>query len=69
MDIGRFILTNGLNGLLAMGLLLVGYIVFNIITPDWNFAEVFSEKGVSGGAIIVAAFLLGLSIVISSAAY
>lgn len=68
MDIGSFLLANVLNGIIALALLLAGYFTFDRMTPKWNFTEVFSEKGVSGGAIIVAAFLLGLSIVIAAAA-
>jgi uncharacterized membrane protein YjfL (UPF0719 family) len=68
MDIGSFLLANVLNGLIALALLLAGYFVFDRMTPKWDFTEVFSEKGVSGGAIIVAAFLLGLAIVVAAAA-
>lgn len=68
MDIGSFLLTNVFNGLIALALLLAGYFAFDRLTPSWDFTEVFREKGISGGAIIVAAFLLGLAIVIAAAA-
>ena len=69
MNIGSFLLANGLNGLMAMAMLLSGYFIFDKMTPKWDFTLVFKEKGVSGGAIIVAAFLLGLSIVIAAAGF
>jgi uncharacterized membrane protein YjfL (UPF0719 family) len=68
MDIGSFLLANVLNGLIALALLLAGYFVFDRMTPKWDFTEVFSEKGISGGAIVVAAFILGLAIVVAAAA-
>lgn len=69
MELGTFLLANLLNGIMAVILMLTGYKIFDKITPDWNFQEIFKEKGVSGGAIIVAAFLLGLALVIMGAAF
>ena len=69
MDILSFLLTNLINGIIALVLLLTGYKIFDKITPDWNFQEIFKEKGVSGGAIIVSAFLIGLALVIMGAAF
>lgn len=69
MELGTFLLANLLNGIMAVILMLTGYKIFDKITPDWNFEEIFKEKGVSGGAIIVAAFLLGLALVIMGAAF
>jgi len=40
-----------------------------MLTPEWDFTDVFSEKGVSGGAVVVAAYLLGLSIVIGATGF
>ena len=69
MNIWNFLLTNLLNGILSGALLLLFYFLFDKMTPKWDFTEVFREKGISGGAIIVAAFLLGLSIILSSATF
>ncbi len=69
MNIGNFLLTNTLNGLLGIVLLLIGFFTFNLLTPKWSFTDVFNSKGVSGGAIVVAAFLLGLSITIAAAGF
>ncbi|MCF8094434.1 MAG: DUF350 domain-containing protein [Desulfobacteraceae bacterium] len=69
MNIGSFLLANGLNGLMAIAMLLIGFFVFNVLTPNWDFTDVFKTKGVSGGAVVVAAFLLGLSIVIAAAGF
>lgn len=69
MNIWNFLLTNLLNGILGGALLLLFYFLFDKMTPKWDFTEVFREKGISGGAIIVAAFLLGLSIILSSATF
>ena len=69
MNIGAFLLTNFLNGILGIFLLILGYFIFDLITPKWDFTEVFREKGISGGAIIVASFLLGLSIIIAATGF
>lgn len=69
MDVTTFLITNLLNGLIGVVLLLGGYKIFDLITPKWNFQQVFKEKGISGGAIIVSAFLIALAMVISSTAF
>jgi len=69
MNIGSFLLANGLNGLMAIAMLLAGFFIFDKLTPRWNFTNVFREKGLSGGAIVVAAFLIGLSLVIAAAGF
>ena len=69
MNIGSFLLANGLNGLMAIAMLLAGFFIFDKLTPKWDFADAFKTKGVSGGAVVVAAFLLGLSIVIGAAGF
>lgn len=69
MELGTFLLANLINGIVALVLMLTGYKIFDWITPVWNFEEIFKEKGVSGGAIIVAAFLLGLSLVLMGAVF
>ena len=69
MNLADFLLVNFLNGAMAIGLLLVGFFVFNLFTPKWSFTRVFKEKGVSGGAVVVAAYLLGLSVIIAAAGF
>ena len=69
MNIGSFLLANLLNGIMAMAMLLIGFFVFNILTPNWDFTGVFKTIGISGGAVVVAAFLLGMSIVIAAAGF
>jgi len=69
MNLVDFLWANFLNGAMAIGLLLVGFFLFNILTPNWNFTHVFKEKGLSGGALVVAAYLLGLSIIIAAAGF
>lgn len=69
MNMWTFLAANGLNGIMAMAMLLIGYFIFDKLTPRWDFDEVFRTKGVSGGAVIVAAFLLGMSLVIAAAGF
>lgn len=69
MDLTTFLLANLLNGIMAIVLMLTGYKIFDKITPDWNFEKIFAEKGVSGGAIVVAAFLIGLALVVMGATF
>lgn len=69
MDIQMFLLTNFLNGVIGILLLLTGYLVFDKLTPSIDFGEVFSTKGLTGASIIVAAFLIGLALVVSKATF
>jgi len=66
MNVSAFLITNLVNGFIGSLLLLLGFFLFNIMTPKWDFSNVFKEKGISGGSIVVASFLLGLSIIIAS---
>jgi hypothetical protein len=68
MNISAYLVTCFLGGLAGVFWLLVGFLLFNLMTPKWDFQEVFREKGISGGAFIVAAFLLGLALVVSRVA-
>lgn len=68
MDIKLFLLTNILNGLIGIGMLLLGYKIFDWITPKWDNHEIFGNGYVSNGAIVIGYFLLGLAIVIASTA-
>lgn len=69
MNVTTFLLTNLLNGLMGIGLLVLGYFVFDKMTPSLSFNEVFSTKGLTGASIVVGAFLLGLALVISKATF
>jgi len=64
-----FLLTNLLNGLIAVGLLTLGIKVLNYFTEARFKDVVWSKEGVTGGAIVVAAFVLGLSYILGSAAF
>lgn len=69
MNIRTYLLTNLISGVMGMAMLAGGFWLLNVLTPRWDFEEIFREKGVSGGAIVVAAFLLGLAIIIARAAF
>jgi putative membrane protein len=68
MDMSAFLLANVLNGLLGLVLLALGYKVFDLITPRWQFHEIFGNGHISNGGIVIGCFLLGLAIVIASTA-
>ena len=68
MSMWHFLLTNLLNGLLAIGLLMAGYKIFDLLTPKWDTHEIFGKGYLSNGGLVVASFLLGLAIVIASTA-
>ena len=68
-NISTFLLTNLLNGIMGIILLLLGFFIFNKFTPNWDFTDVFKTKGISGGAIVVAAYLIGLSIIIAATGF
>lgn len=68
MSMVNFLVTNLLNGLMAIALLMAGYKVFDWLTPKWDTHEIFGQGYVSNGGLVVGAFLLGLAIVIASTA-
>jgi uncharacterized membrane protein YjfL (UPF0719 family) len=69
MSITVYLMTSLMAGIIGIVLLLAGFVLFDKLTSEYNFTEIFNAKGVSGGAIIVSAFLLGLAIVIASASF
>ena len=66
MDIFSFLLANLTNGLIAVGILILGYRAFDEIT-GFQFKKVLTHENITGGSIVVAAFLLGLSLVVAAA--
>ncbi len=69
MSISIYLLTSFLSGIIGIVLLLAGFFLFNKIIPECDLTEIFCAKGISNGAVIVSAFLLGLAIVIASASF
>ena len=68
MNIGSYILTNLVNGILGIILLILGYKLFDISTPKFKFVEMFKKDKVTNGSIIVGSFIIGLAIIIGLAA-
>lgn len=68
MNIGTYLLTCFIGGAMGVFFFLVGYKLFDMITPGWDFEKAFSGTGFTGGSLVVAAYLLGLAIVISRVA-
>jgi putative membrane protein len=60
------ILTSIVYGLLGLILLLIGYYIFEIITP-WSVKEELISHRNPAVAMVVAAFILGMAIVIAAA--
>jgi hypothetical protein len=48
--------------------LVLGYKLFDWATPRWDAHEIFGNGYISNGGIVIGCFLLGLAIVIASAA-
>ena len=67
MSITSFLLTNFANGIIGAALLIVGYLIFNLMTPKVNFNDIFNSDKIGGGSIIIAAFIIGLALVIGKA--
>ena len=69
MNIGAFLFTTLANGLIAASMLLAFFWIFKTAVFGREFREVLCEKGVSGGSLVLCAFLVGLSIVIAAAGF
>lgn len=63
-----FLVTNLMNGIDALLLLIVGYKVFDFVLYRVDFYKELNENNMSV-AIIIAAIFIGLSITIATAAY
>ena len=68
MNIWDYLLTNLLNGIIGILLLIAGYKIFDWLTPKWNFYDSFTKNPVAG-SVVVGSFILGLSAIICSAAF
>ena len=68
MDITSYLITNLINGIIGIVLLLLGYYAFDKLTPGLDLNQIFSDRGLTGASIVVGAFILGLALVIASAA-
>jgi hypothetical protein len=60
------ILTSVVYGLLGLILLLIGYYIYEIVTP-WSVKEELISHRNPAVAMVVAAFILGMAIVIAAA--
>ena len=69
MNIGSFLLVNLLNGVMAAVLLGISFWIFKVLVFGHEFSDVLREKGVSGGAIILAAFIIGMGFAIGFASF
>lgn len=68
MNITSYLLTNVLNGLLGIALLIIGYKLFDWMTPKWEFYQVFNSEKITNGAFVICAFLIALAIIIAFSA-
>ncbi len=68
MDMLFFALATLIKVVIGVPALLISYKLFDWIT-DWKFREVLKDEKITGGSIVVASFLLGMSIVIAFAAF
>jgi len=69
MNFTNFLLINLLNGVMAAVLLGISFWIFKIVVFGNEFREVLREKGVSGGAIVVSAFLIAMGFAIGFASF
>ncbi len=69
MDTSSYLLVTVFKGCFGAVLLLAAYFLFDFITPDKNFNELFKKDTVGSGAVIVAAFLLGIALIVSGAPF
>ncbi len=69
MDMTSYLLVTAFKGVFGVVLLLAAYLLFDRMTPDYHFANTFEKPGISGGAVIVAAFMLAIALIVSGAAF
>ena len=64
-----YLLTNLINAAMSVLIFLIGFWLFKAVIFGRDFKFVLMEKGISGGAIVLAAFLLALGLVVGRAAF
>lgn len=69
MNILNFLLTNLINATMAGLLLGLAFWIFKLVVFGNEFHEVMKEKGVSGGAIVLSAFLIAMGLVLGLASF
>lgn len=68
MSIWAYLLTCFLGGMMGVFFFIAGFKLFDWMTPGWDFEKAFSGSVFTGGSLVVAAYLIGLAIVISRVA-
>jgi len=68
MNVGSYLMTCLAGGVMGVALFLIGFKLFDRLTPGWDFEKAFSGNVFTGGSLVVSAFLLGLAIIISRVA-
>ncbi len=63
-----FLITNLMNGLIALVLLLAGYKTFDLITPKLDFYEELKQSNYAV-AILLSVLFICLSFIVGTAAY
>ena len=69
IDIAAYLMITFFNGVIALVLLLAGVWLVKKTMFNEEFSNVLQEKGVSGGAVVLGCFILGLSFVIATASF
>jgi len=69
MDVSTYLWVTFCNGIIALGILFTGFWLIKVIVFGKDFNDVLREKGVSGGAIVLGCFIIGLSLVIAASSF
>lgn len=62
-----FLVTNFSNGLIAILIFAIGYLVLDKLTPKQDFTDAFRKEKVTNGGIIMSAFILAIGLVLAFA--
>jgi len=64
-----YLVTNFLNGILVIVLFNVAYLIFNLITPKWDFSNVFTKDKITNGGLIIAVYFAAIAFVLAIAVF
>jgi hypothetical protein len=68
VNVTMYLITCLAGGMIGIVLFVAGFKLFDYATPGWDFEKAFSGHVFTGGSLVVAAYLLGLAIIISRVA-
>lgn len=64
-----YLLTNFLNGILVISLFIVAYLIFDLVTPQWDFSDAFKKEKITNSGFIIGIYFISIAFVLGIAVF